>query len=122
MEINNIKTCHLKSGCAYTYFPCFLLLSVVPFFALFCAFIGKPKHNTEVKHSMRWILCIYIFFIFLFFIDNLYFGQLIRAVIVSIINVFHPFLFGDNLDNIYRNMNYCHCQCIWMNLKTVRIL
>lgn len=31
---------------------------------------------------MRWILCIYIFFIFLFFIDNLYFGQLIRAAIV----------------------------------------
>lgn len=30
---------------------------------------------------------------------------------------FHPFLFGDNLDNIYRNMNCCHCQCIWMNLK-----
>lgn len=60
----------------------------------------------------------YIYFLhILFFIDNLYFGQLIRAAIVSIINVFHPFLFGDNLDNIYRNMNCCHCQCIWMNLK-----
>ena len=26
MEINDIKTCHLKSGCAYTYFPCFFII------------------------------------------------------------------------------------------------
>ena len=67
----------------------------------------------------------YIYFssYFLFFIDNLYFGQLIRAAIVFNNKCFfHPFLFGDNLDNIYRNMNCCHCQCIWMNLKMVRIL